>query len=70
MDIEVAEIEAIEGSKKTLKENDVYVAIASYHIVGGKRTSYFMEDFLRKNGYFTKSDFHKHLTTFGWKNKD
>ncbi|MBX4196783.1 FkbM family methyltransferase [Candidatus Pacearchaeota archaeon] len=67
MDIEGAEIEAIQGSLETLKKNKVHVIIASYHIVDGKRTSYYIEDFLRKHGYQAKSDFPKHLTTYGWK---
>ncbi|MDO8460312.1 MAG: FkbM family methyltransferase [Nanoarchaeota archaeon] len=67
MDIEGAEVEAIKGCKKTLQENKVKVAIASYHIVDGKRTSYIMEDYLSKLGYNVKSDFPKHLTTYAWK---
>ena len=41
MDIEGAEIEAIQGSKETLKRSKVNVTIASYHIVDGKTTSHF-----------------------------
>lgn len=67
MDIEGAEIEAVEGAIKTLKKNKVNVMIASYHIVDGKRTSYAMEAFLKKIGYNALSDFKKHLTTYGWK---
>lgn len=67
MDIEGAEIEAIQGAIKTLRNNDVNVKIASYHVVNGKTTSVFLENFLRKIGYEAKSDFKKHLTTFGWK---
>lgn len=69
MDIEGAEIEAIEGCTQTLKKNDVYVAIASYHIVNGQTTSHFLEDFLSKLGYKAKSDFPKHLTTYAGKKK-
>ena len=68
MDIEGAEIQAIEGCKETLKKNKVNIAIASYHIIDGKRTSYFLENFLSKLGYNVKSDFPKHLTTYAWKN--
>lgn len=67
MDIEGAEIEAIKGAVSTLKKNKVQVMIASYHIVKGKRTSYFIENFLRKIGYKAESIFQKHLTTHGWK---
>ena len=68
MDIEGAEIEAIKGATTTLKKNKVQVIIASYHIIKGKRTSYFIEDFLRKMGYRAESIFPEHLTTHGWKN--
>jgi len=67
MDIEGAEIEAIQGSKENLKKSDVHVAIASYHIINGKTTSYFLESYLSKLGYKTKSAFPKHLTTYAWK---
>src|SRR3989338_8197106 len=67
MDIEGAEIEALEGCVDTLRKNKVNVIIASYHIVKGKRTSYYVEDFLKKLGYSAMSAFPKHLTTYGWK---
>ena len=67
MDIEGAEIEAIQGAEETLKRNYAYVAIASYHIVNGKTTSIFLENYLSKIGYKAKSDFPKHLTTYGKK---
>lgn len=67
MDIEGAEIEAIKGCKKTLVDNQLNLAIASYHVINGQQTSYFLEKFLNKEGYFTKSDFKKHLTTYGRK---
>jgi len=65
MDIEGAEVEAIEGCKKTLLRDKPYVAIASYHIRNKKPTSIFIENFLKKLGYITKSDFFKHRTTYG-----
>src|SRR5207244_3775576 len=67
MDIEGAEIEAIQGAVKTLKSNKVNVMIASYHIINGQTTSFFLERYLKSIGYQTKSDFKKHLTTYGWK---
>lgn len=67
MDIEGAEIEAIKGCKETLRNNNVKIAIASYHIIDGKKTNSFIESFLIKLGYKVKSDFPKHLTTYGWK---
>jgi FkbM family methyltransferase len=70
MDIEGAEIQAIEGCEKVLAENNVHVAIAAYHIVNGETTSLFLEKFLRARGYETKSDYHKHLTTYAWKRSE
>jgi FkbM family methyltransferase len=67
MDIEGAEIQAIEGCEKVLAENNVHVAIAAYHIVNGRTTSFFLEEFLRARGYEAKSDYHKHLTTYASK---
>ncbi len=66
MDIEGAEVQAVQGAINTLKRNKPYIIIASYHIVDGKTTSFFLEKFLQKLGYKTKSDFKKHLTTFAW----
>lgn len=66
MDIEGAEIEALMGSLKTLKEFHPSLAIASYHVVNGKETSLFLEEFLKKIGYNVKSDFPKHKTTYAW----
>jgi len=68
MDIEGAEIEAVEGAVETLKKDKPHVTIASYHIVNGKQTSNYIEEFLSDLGYKTFSDFPKHLTTYGLKN--
>ena len=67
MDIEGAEVKAVEGCRRILGENKVFFIIASYHIVDGKRTSYFLEDFFKKHGYKIKTGFPKHLTTYAWK---
>jgi len=66
MDIEGAEIEALMGSLKTLKEFHPSLAIASYHVVNGNETSIFLEGFLKKIGYNVKSDFPNHKTTYAW----
>lgn len=66
MDIEGAEIEAIQGCEQTLKNNHVQVLVATYHIVNGKNTSSFIEGFLKKCGYQTKTAYPTHLTTHGW----
>lgn len=67
MDIEGAEIEAIQGAVQTIKKNNIHAMIATYHIIDGKKTCFFIEDFFRKAGYQSKSDFKKHLTTYAWK---
>jgi len=67
MDIEGAEIKAIEGCKGILKNSHPHLAIASYHIINGKTTSIFLEKYLSKLGYNVKSDFPKHLTTYAYK---
>lgn len=67
MDIEGAEILAVEGCKDTLRNSNAHVAIASYHLVDGQTTSCFIEDYLSNLGYEVKSDFPKHLTTYAWK---
>ena len=64
MDIEGAEIEAIKGSEKILRQYKPRLAIASYHIVNNKTTSIFLEKYLTGLGYKVKSDFPKHLTTY------
>tara|TARA_Y100000310_G_C20702463_1_gene831142 strand:+ start:9073 stop:9768 length:696 start_codon:yes stop_codon:yes gene_type:complete len=67
MDIEGAEIQAVEGCKKTLKDNNVHTMIASYHVVDGEKTAVFLEKFLSEIGYKAESGFERHLTTWGWK---
>ena len=56
MDIEGAEIEAIDGCVKTLAASDVVANIASYHIIDGQTTSHVMEDKFRAMGFETRSE--------------
>lgn len=51
MDIEGAEIEALKGMRKTLKNNDVKLAIASYHIVDGQPTYKTIVPMMEKMGF-------------------
>jgi len=69
MDIEGAEIEAIKGAKNTLKNYDVNLAIASYHIVDGKKTCIKLEKLLREYGYHAYTSFPEHLTTYAYKKR-
>jgi len=55
MDIEGAEIQAIEGAKEFIKEKNINFAIASYHIVDGKMTYETLENIFRNIGYNFKT---------------
>jgi len=67
MDIEGAEIEALEGAVNTLNQFNPNIVIASYHIVNGVQTKVFVESFLRSNGYNAWTSHPAHLTTYGKK---
>lgn len=67
MDIEGAEIEAIKGSEKTLKNKNIKLAIASYHLVNGQKTCFELERLLSKFGYKVETSFPVHLTTYATK---
>lgn len=54
LDVEGAEIEVIKSSEKTLKNNDVNLAIASYHTINGEKTAVKLEKILSKMGYKVK----------------
>lgn len=51
MDIEGAEIEALEGCIETIKKHSPNFAIASYHIVNGEKTHIKLEQFFKKLNY-------------------
>jgi 3-dehydroquinate dehydratase len=51
MDIEGAEIQALEGMERTLKENDVRLVIAAYHEVDGKPTWKTIVPWLKQMGF-------------------
>jgi FkbM family methyltransferase len=66
-DVEGSEIELVKGSKKTLLNNHVSLAIASYHQINGENTSKTLEEILKKMGYTTTTEFEDHLTTYAAK---
>ncbi len=68
MDIEGGEIEAVKGCLRTIKNNKaLHFAIASYHVVNGKKTSIFLEQFFKKIRMKVKTLQTEHPTTYAWK---
>jgi len=67
-DVEGVEIEALKGMTSVLKNGSPQLAIASYHLVNGEPTHFFVEKFLQEFGYETETSYPKHLTTYGSKN--
>lgn len=55
MDIEGAEINALEGIKDYLKDNNVNFAIASYHIVDNEKTYKKLEPIFKEIGYYCET---------------
>jgi len=66
MDIEGAELQALEGAMDTLGRCKPYTCVASYHLVEGENTSRRVEQLLRRAGLETRTGYAKHLTTYGW----
>lgn len=51
MDIEGAEIEALDGCEQTIQKLKPNFAIASYHVVNGEQTYIKVEEFFKKRSY-------------------
>ncbi|WP_197050625.1 FkbM family methyltransferase [Methanobacterium sp. SMA-27] len=64
LDIEGSEVEAIKGSKHTLKNNDINLSIASYHLVKGVQTYNQLEELLTDLGYRIKTCFEGEIITY------
>ncbi|MEM2954832.1 MAG: FkbM family methyltransferase [Candidatus Nanoarchaeia archaeon] len=67
MDVEGAEYDIVLGSKFFIKDFVDYMAIASYHIIGGQKSYRLLEPLLHEIGFNTVTDYPKHLTTYAWK---
>jgi FkbM family methyltransferase len=67
MDVEGSEVSALQGAEKTIKMNNVLLAIATYHIVNGEETSADVEELLESFGYEAKTEFPRHRTTYAFK---
>jgi len=65
MDIEGAELQALNGALKTLTRFHPYTCVASYHIVDGATTAKRVETLLQQAGLTSHSDYLNHLTTYG-----
>ena len=70
MDIEGAEIEATNGCRDILKNNNINLAIASYHLVNGYKTNIRLEQWLSEIGYKVKTCCPQHQTTYALKIND
>jgi hypothetical protein len=69
MDVEGSELEAIKGAEQTLKNNDVHLAIASYHIINSQPSFTELEKLLTLFNYKAVTAFPEHLTTYAAKIK-
>jgi FkbM family methyltransferase len=64
MDIEGAEIEAVEGAADVMARFKPKFAIAAYHVRDGEMTHRRLEPMFRAAGYHADSGFPQHLTTY------
>jgi hypothetical protein len=69
MDIEGAEIEALDGAKSAIQNLCPHFAIASYHLHENQKTCHQVEKKLQRYGYQTRTFFSAHLTTCGKRNR-
>lgn len=75
IDIEGAEIEALEGAKEFIKNKDLNFAVASYHVVDGEMTCYKLEKIFSEIGYeyvtlgLDSKDKLGNVITYAWSRK-
>jgi hypothetical protein len=67
MDIEGAEIQAIQGARQLIEQGSAFWSVASYHIVDGEPTTGFIERYFSERGYAVKTDYPQHLTTCAYR---
>ncbi|TRZ53596.1 FkbM family methyltransferase [bacterium] len=67
MDIEGAEIQAIQGAQRLIEQGNAFWSVASYHIVDGEPTAGFIERYFSERGYTVKTDYPQHLTTCAYR---
>ena len=67
MDVEGAEIEAVRGARRTLGSGAPALAIASYHIVDGRKSHIELEKVLASFGYRAETGHPGHITTYAEK---
>jgi FkbM family methyltransferase len=67
MDIEGAELKALQGSEQIIEDDGPDFSIASYHKVEGTKTCKDVQDFLKEKGYEVHTGHKIHLTTWGRK---
>ena len=67
MDIEGAEIKALEGAEEILEKVRPVFEIATYHFMEGRKRTYGeVEQLLESNDYEVDTGYSKHLTTYGF----
>jgi FkbM family methyltransferase len=64
MDIEGAELAAVQGARHLMSHPNCHFAIASYHVVDGAQTSVALESFFREAGYEAATEYPAHQTTY------
>lgn len=65
MDVEGAELQALQGCERIIGNFTPAFAIASYHMIGEDNTAQRVEDHLARLGYVCSTGNPKHLTTYG-----